>query len=90
MIVNFYIFSSIRPTVLIKNVCIFLLFWFAASKDLEVEIPSEQLGTHSGHRRSFFFRVKTDLEEPKKILDAGKYSYPNYKNTEGKFYYFNT
>ncbi|XKL65222.1 hypothetical protein PGB90_008642 [Kerria lacca] len=32
-------------------------------KDLELEIPGEQLGMQPGNRRSFFFRIKSNIEK---------------------------
>lgn len=48
-------------------------------------MPSEQLGLYPGSRRSFFFRIKSNLENAdKEALNGDQYAYSNYKATNGK------
>ena len=56
---------------------------FMASKDLVVDVPSEQIGVYPGHRRSFFVRMKTYMGDNNKyIIDNNGFN--GFKNTDGE------
>lgn len=52
-------------------------------KDLDVDLPSEQLGLRPGNRRSFFFRIKSDIEDSGKYM-SGMNNIQFFNNMNGK------
>ncbi|XP_065200906.1 protein cycle isoform X3 [Planococcus citri] len=52
-------------------------------KELEIDLPSEQLGLHPGNRRSFYFRIKSDVDDSGKYAPGTK-NFQFYKNTNAE------